>query len=103
MKKSETAENKVYVPRFPQILATPLVENLGFAATPREFLKKIPGKTTETHEQDRQRMLSEHPEKNSSPPKKSLWEEERTQELDHSRRVLSQKLKELASSQTPKP
>ena len=46
MKKSETAENKVHVPRFPQILATPLVENLGFAATPREFLKKIPGKTT---------------------------------------------------------
>ena len=47
-------------------------------------------------------MLSELPEKNSSPPKNPLWEEERTQELDHSRRVLSQKLKELATSQTPK-
>ena len=80
-----------------------LLENLGFAATPREFLKKIPGKTAETHEQDRQRMLSELPEKNSSPPKTPLWEEERTQELDHSRRVLSHKLKELATSQTPKP
>ena len=101
MKKSETAENKAHVPGFPQILATP-VENLGFAATPREFLKKIPGKTAETHEQDRQRMLSELPEKNSSPSKNPLWEEERTQELDHSRRVLSQKLKELASSQPPK-
>ena len=101
MKKSETAENKVHVPRFPQILATP-VENLGFAATPLEFLKKIPGKTTQTHKQDRQRMLSELPEKNSSPPKNPLWEEERTQELDHSRRVLSEKLKELVSSQPPK-
>ena len=79
------------------------MENLGFATTPREFLKKIPGKTTQTHEQDRQRMRSELPEKNSSPPKNLLWEEERTQELDHSRRVLSQKLKELASSQSPKP
>ena len=79
------------------------MENLGFAATPREFLKKIPGKTTETHEQDRQRMLSKLPEKNSLPSKNPLWEEERTQELDHSRRVLSEKLKELASSQTPKP
>ena len=103
MKKSETAENKVHVPRFPQILATPLVENLGFASTSRDFLKKIPGKTAETHEQDRQRMLSELSEKNSSSPKNPRWEEERTQELDHSRRVLSQKLKELASSQTPKP
>ena len=101
MKKSETAENKAHVPQFPQILTT-LVENLGFAATPREFLKKIPGKTAETHEQDRQRMLSELPEKNSSPSKNPLWEEERTQELDHSRRVLSQKLKELATNQTPK-
>ena len=79
------------------------MENLGFAATPREFLKKIPGKTAETHEQDRQQMLSELPEKNSSPPKNPLWEEERTQELAHSRRVLSEKLKELISSQTPKP
>ena len=79
------------------------MENLGFAATPREFLKKIPGKTAETHEQDRQRMLSELPEKNYSPSKNSLWEEERTQELDHSRRVLSEKLKELSSSQPPKP
>ena len=79
------------------------MENLGFAATPREFLNKIPAKTAETHEQDRQRMLSELPEKNSSTPKNPLWEEERTQELDHSRRVLSQKLKELASSKTPKP
>ena len=79
------------------------MENLGFAATPREFLKKIPGKTAEIHEQDRQRMLSELPEKNSSPPNKPPWEEERAQELDHSRRVLSEKLKELASSQTPKP
>ncbi|MEC8185654.1 MAG: hypothetical protein VX208_11245, partial [SAR324 cluster bacterium] len=62
------------------------MENLGFAATPREFLKKIPGKTAEIHEQDRQRMLSELPEKkNSSSPKNPLWEEERTQELDHSR------------------
>ena len=103
MKKSETAENKVHVPRFPQILATPLVENLGFASTSRDFLKKIPGKTAETHEQDRQRMLSELPEKNSSPSKNPLWEEERTQELDHSRRVLSQKLKELATRQSPKP
>ena len=103
MKKSETAENKVHVPRFPQILATPLVENLGFASTSRDFLKKIPGKTAETHEQDRQRMLSELPEKNSPSPKNTLWEEERIQELDHSHRVLSQKLKELASSQTPKP
>ena len=102
MKKSETAENKAHVPRFPQILATP-VENLGFVPTPREFLKKIPGKTAETHEQDRQRMLSELPEKNSSPSTNPLWEEERTQELDHSRRVLSQKLKELATRQTPKP
>ena len=102
MKKSETAENKAHVPRFPQILAPPPVENLGFAATPREFLKKIPGKTAEIHEQDRQRMLSELPEKNSSPSKNPLWEEERTQELDHSRRVLSQKLKELATNQTPK-
>ena len=102
MKKSETAENKAHIPRLPQILATP-VENLGFAATPREFLKKIPGKTAETHEQDRQRMLSELPEKNSSPPKNPHWEEERTQELDHSRRVLSEKLKDLAISQTPKP
>ena len=102
MKKSETAENKAHVPRFPQILATP-VENLGFAATPLEFLKKIPGKTTQTHKQDRQRMLSELPEKNSSPLKKTHWEEARTQELDHSRRVLSQKLKELNSSQPPKP
>ena len=103
MKKSETAENKVHVPRFPQILATPLVENLGFASTSRDFLKKIPGKTAETHEQDRERMLSELPEKNSSPPQKPLWEEKRTHELDHSRRMLSQKLKELASSQPPKP
>ena len=78
------------------------MENLDFAATPREFLKKIPGKTAETHEQDRQRMLSELPEKNSSPSKNPLWEEERTQELAQSRRVLSEKLKELASSQTPK-
>ena len=103
MKKSETAENKVHVPRFPQILATPFVENLGFASTSRDFLKKIPGKTAEIHEQDRQRMLSELPEKNSSPPKNPHWEEERTQELDHSRRVLSEKLKELASSKPPKP
>ena len=103
MKKSETAENKVHVPRFPQILTTPLVENLGFASTSRDFLKKIPGKTAETHEQDRQRMLSELPEKNSSSPNNPLWEEERTQELDHSRRVLSQKLKELATRQSPKP
>ena len=103
MKKSETAENKVHVPRFPQILATPLVENLGFASTSQDFLKKIPGKTSETHEQDRQRMLSELPEKNSSSPKNPLWEEKRTQELDHSRRVLSQKLKELDSSQPSKP
>ena len=103
MKKSETAENKVHVPRFPQILATSFVENLGFASTSRDFLKKIPGKTADTHEQDRQRMLSELPEKNSLPPKKPLWEEERTQELDHSRRVLSQKLKELATIQSPKP
>ena len=102
MKKSETAENKAHVPRFPQILANPL-ENLGFAATPREFLKKIPGKTAEIHEQDRQRMLSELPGKNSSSPKNPLWEEERTQELDHSRRVLSKKLKELATRQRPKP
>ena len=102
MKKSETAENKVHVPRFPQILATPLVENLGFASTSRDFLKKIPGKTAEIHEQDRQRMLSELPEKNSSLPKNPYWEEERNQELDHSRRVLSQKLKELSSSQPPK-
>ena len=102
MKKSEPAENKAHVPRFRQILATP-VENLGFAATPLEFLKKIPGKKAETHEQDRQRMLSELPEKNSSSPKNPLWEEERTQELDHSRRVLSQKLKELATRQNPKP
>ena len=36
-------------------------------------------------------------------PKNPLWEEERTQELAHSRRVLSQKLKELATRQTPKP
>ena len=79
------------------------MENLGFAATPRDFLKKIPGKTAETHEQDRQRMLSELPEKNSSSPKNPHWEEERTQELDHSRRVLSEKLKELSSSQRPKP
>ena len=103
MKKSETAENKVHVPRFLQILATPLVENLSFASTSRDFLKKIPGKTAETHEQDRQRMLSELPEKNSSSPKNPHWEEERTQELDHSRRVLSEKLKELCSSQPPKP
>ena len=48
-------------------------------------------------------MLSELPEKNSSPSKNPLWEEERTQELDHSRRVLSQKLKELATRQNPKP
>ena len=102
MKKSETAENKAHVPRFPQILATP-VENLSFAATPREFLKKIPGKTAETHEQDRQRMLSELREKNSPPPQNPHWEEKRTQELAHSRRVLSGKLKELASSQPPKP
>ena len=103
MKKSETAENKK--PRFldsPKSYLPP-VENLGFAATPREFLKKIPGKTAETHEQDRQRMLSELPEKNSSPSKNPLWEEKRTQELDHSRRVLSEKLKELASSKPPKP
>ena len=79
------------------------MENLGFAATPREFLKKIPGKTAETHEQDRQRMLSELPEKHSSAPKNPHWEEERTQELDHSRRVLSERLKELASSKPPKP
>ena len=79
------------------------MENLGFPSTPRDFLKKIPGKTAETHEQDRQRMLSELPEKKSSPPKNPLWEEERTQELAQSRRVLSQKLKELATSQTPKP
>ena len=79
------------------------MENLGFAATPREFLKKIPGKTAEIHEQDRQQMLSELPEKNSSPPKNPHWEEARTQELDHSRRVLSQKLKELTSSQPLKP
>ena len=103
MKKSETAENKVHVPRFPQILATPLVENLGFASTSRDFLKKIPGKTTQTHEQDRQRMLSELPEKTPHPPKNPHWEEERTQELDHSRRVLSEKMKGLATSQTPKP
>ncbi|NBR20632.1 MAG: hypothetical protein EBT88_09900 [Proteobacteria bacterium] len=45
------------------------MENLGFAATPREFLKKIPGKTAETHEQDRQRMLSELSEKTPHPPK----------------------------------
>ncbi len=103
MKKSATAENKAHFPEFLQILATP-VENLGFAATPRDFLKKIPRKTTQTHEQDRQLMLSELPEKNSSPPKKNpLWEEERTQELAHSRRVLSEKLKELSSSQLPKP
>ena len=79
------------------------MENLGFAATPREFLKKIPGKTSETHKQDRQQMLNELPEKNSSIPKNPHWEEARNQELDHSRRVLSQKLKELASSQTTKP
>ena len=79
------------------------MKNLGFAATPREFLKKIPGKTAETHEQDRQRMLSELPEKNSSSHKKPLWEEERTQELAQSRRVLSEKLKELATRQNPKP
>ena len=79
------------------------MENLGFAATPRDFLKKIPGKTAETHEQDRQRMLSELSEKNSSPSKSPLWEEERTQELAQSRRVLSEKLKELSSSQPPKP
>ena len=79
------------------------MENLGFAATPREFLKKIPGKTAEIHEQDRQRMLSELPEKNSSSHKKPLWEEERTQELAQSRRVLSEKLKELATRQNPKP
>ena len=79
------------------------MENLGFAATPREFLKKIPGKTAEIHEQDRQRMLSELPEKDSSSPKNPLWEEERTQELAQSRRMLSQKLKELASSKPPKP
>ena len=103
MKKSETAENKAHVPQFPQILATPLVENLGFASTSRDFLKKIPGKTAEIHEQDRQRMLSELPEKNFSPPKNPHWEEERTQELDHSRRVLSEKLKKLSSSQPPKP
>ena len=103
MKKSETAENKAHIPRSPQILAPPSVENLGFAATPREFLKKIPCKSAETHEQDRQRMLSELPEKNSSPPKNPHWEEERNQELDHSRRVLSQKLKELATRQSPKP
>jgi len=47
-------------------------------------------------------MLSELPEKNSSSPKNPLWEEERTQELAHSRRVLSQKLKEFSSSQRPK-
>ena len=47
------------------------MENLGFASTPREFLKKIPGKTAETHEQDRQLMLNELPEKNSSPTKKA--------------------------------
>ena len=98
MKKSETAENKAHVPRFPQILATPPVENLGFAATPREFLKKIPGKTAEIHEQDRQRMLSELREKNSPPPKNPHWEEKRTQELAHSRRMLSEKLKDLATS-----
>ena len=102
MKKSETAENKAQVPRFPQILAIHPLENLGFAATPREFLKKIPGKTAETHEQDRQRMLSELSEKNPSLSKNPLWEEERTQELAHSRRVLSQKLKELATRQSPK-
>ena len=79
------------------------MENLGFAATPRDFLKKIPGKTAEIHEQDRQRMLSELSEKNSSSPKNPHWEEERTQELDHSRRVLSEKLKELATRQSPKP
>ena len=79
------------------------MENLGFASTSRDFLKKIPGKTAETHEQHRQRMLSELPEKNSSPSKNPLWEEERTQELDHSRQVLSEKLKELSSSQPPKP
>ena len=79
------------------------MENLGFAATPREFLKQIPGKTAEIHEQDRQRMLSELPEKNSSTSKNPLWEEERTQELAQSRRVLSQKLKELATRQRPKP
>ena len=45
-------------------------------------------------------MLSELPEKNSSPSKNPLWEEERTQELDHSRRVLSQKLKELAANES---
>ena len=48
-------------------------------------------------------MLNELPEKNSSIPKNPHWEEARNQELDHSRRVLSQKLKELASSQTTKP
>ena len=79
------------------------MENLGFAATPREFLKKIPGKTAETHEQDRQRMLSELSEKNPSPSKNPLWEEERTQELDRSRRVLSEKMKGLATRQSPKP
>ena len=104
MKKSETAENKAPRSSIPPNLSyPPPVENLGFAATPREFLKKIPGKTAEIHEQDRQRMLSELPEKNSSSPKNPLWEEERTQELDHSRRVLSQKLKELATRQNPKP
>ena len=41
--------------------------------------------------------------KNFSPPKNPHWEEERTQELDHSRRVLSEKMKGLATSQTPKP
>ena len=101
MKKSETAENKAHVPRFPQILATPLGKS-GLRSHTPGIPQKIPGKTAETHEQDRQRMLSELPEKNSSPSKNPLWEEERTQELAHSRRVLSQKLKELATNQTPK-
>ena len=79
------------------------MENLGFASTSRDFLKKIPGKTAEIHEQDRQRMLSELPEKTPHPPKNPLWEEERKQELDHSRRVLSEKLKKLATRQRPKP
>ena len=79
------------------------MENLSFAATSRDFLKKIPGKTAEIHEQDRQRMLSKHPEKTPHPPKNPLWEEERTQELDQSRRVLSEKLKELATRQRLKP
>ena len=102
MKKSETAENKAHVPRFPQILADPRGKS-GLRCHTPGIPQKNPGKTTETHEQDRQRMLSEPPEKNSSPPKNPHLEEERPQELDHSRKVLSEKMKGLATSQTPKP